>query len=101
MMTLAERAVNAWRLSARTAGARGDLPEGLDIRHMGIDPHGRHMVNAYHGDEHVGQLVFTTPKWGSAVDYITTHPDYRRRGVGTAMFNWAKEHIDPDRKSVV
>jgi GNAT superfamily N-acetyltransferase len=78
-------------------GARGDLPDGLQISHdPELDLHGRHVVKAHHNGEMVGSMKFLPSDRGSKIDYISTHPDYRRTGVGTAMLNYARENIDPN-----
>ena len=71
--------------SIRTAGAGGDLPEGLNFQaHDG-------WTHAYDGDTLIGYLRPHQNK----IDMIKVHPEYRRRGIGTAMLNWHRDNVDP------
>ena len=69
----------------RTAGANGDLPVGLHFQAHDDWTH------AYDGDTLIGYLRPHQNK----IDMIKVHPEYRRRGIGTAMLNWHRENVDP------
>lgn len=75
-------------------GARGDLPE-LRFEH-GQTMYGQDALNAFHGDQQIGQMTWRNNDEDShPIDYITVHPEFRRRGVGTAMLNHIRQNIDP------
>lgn len=75
------------------AGLNGDLPEGLKFQH--VDRGDSHKVMAIHPDVgQIGQLSWfkkASPGDHKAgeVDGIEVHPDYQRRGVASALWNYA------------
>jgi GNAT superfamily N-acetyltransferase len=81
-----------------SAGKGGEFPEGIEFSH-GKMFDGRDAVQAHVGDELVGQLQWDSrnPKRGftNDINYITVHPEYRRRGIGSAMYQHAVQNIDP------
>jgi ribosomal protein S18 acetylase RimI-like enzyme len=72
--------------TGRVAGTEGDLPPGLSFSHDDGQTH------AYDDDKLIGYL---RPHQGK-IDMIKVIPDYRRRGVATAMLNWHRENVDPN-----
>jgi glutaredoxin-like protein NrdH len=72
--------------AARLGGANGDLPENLHFReHQG-------WTHAYDGEHLIGYL---RPAQGK-IDMIKVAPEYRRRGIATAMLDWHRDNVDPD-----
>lgn len=56
---------------------------------------GAHQLGAYQGEQKVGHMLWDR-KSGSILE-LRTHPDYRRQGVATGMFNHAQS-FDPPAK---
>jgi ribosomal protein S18 acetylase RimI-like enzyme len=99
-----------------TAGLHGDLPENITFQHHSddtppfpdvIDPRmtvwasDSGTVSAHDGDKMIGYMRWRTdnhPRRKGEIKEIRVHPDYQRRGVGTAMFDWVTDKIDPDLK---
>lgn len=99
-----------------TAGLHGDLPENITFQHHSddsppfpdvIDPRmtvwaaDSGTVSAHDGDQMIGYMRWRTdnhPRRKGEIKEIRVHPDYQRRGVGTAMFDWVTDKIDPDLK---
>lgn len=82
-------------------------PPGLSFTH---GPHSG-VVDAHLPEQrNVGRLMYWHPgMWRgdptgdpdpihvpNSVMQIDVHPDHRRKGIGTAMFNWTKENVNPD-----
>ena len=83
-----------------TAGKRGELPGDITFSHRKLYD-GRDAVQAHiGGDTHIGQLQWDSRNakrgFPNDINYITVHPEYRRRGIGTAMYNYAVQNVDPD-----
>ena len=80
------------------AGKSGELPEGIQFSH-GKMFDGRDAVQAHVGDDLIGQLQWDSrnPERGfdNDINYITVHPEYRRRGIGSAMYQHAVQNVDP------
>lgn len=90
-------------------------PEGLNFRHhpdaasaaaalegTKVTAYGP-AVTAHLGDDPtpIGSIDWTTERnrhgdEPGQVGFIHVHPDHRRSGVGTAMFNWTKQNVRPD-----
>ena len=100
----------------KTAGANGNLPEGIQFEHS-EDEHDHHITarvpgaKGYNwGDEGtVGRLSWTKhdldpdtsliheisrPLDAGTVTDVDVHPDYQRRGIASAMWEQAKTHAD-------
>lgn len=104
----------AWseKKARRTAGANGDLPEGITFRHGGpgeLPDHypfspaheGEHEVRAFLDGKSIGQIrwgVADSPKRPNVtaghIYSAGVHRDYQRRGVASAMLDKARE-IEP------
>jgi len=52
-----------------------------------------HKVLAHHGEQRVGIMKWD-PENGNVED-IQVHPEHRRRGVATGMWNFAQTHVRP------
>lgn len=90
----------------RLAGAVGQLPEGLGIRHEPEWQWSQDRVSAHHGGREVGWLSWRNgvADYGSdrpvdsdeigRVGAVEVHPEYRRRGVATALWEHARK-IEP------
>lgn len=85
-----------------TGGRRGDLPEGLQFTYApgGITERNgyreitQHVVRAIADQRAVGNLYLDgrpDPDGKHRISAIDVHPDYRRRGVATAMFRHAED----------
>jgi len=58
-------------------------------------------VAAFKGDDMVGHIEWYGPHSRGAqplneVAMIKVHPEHKRQGIGTALFDWAKENVNPD-----
>ena len=99
----------------RTAGRNGDLPEGLTFQHHpeGFEPfpdviqpnipvsNSYPTVSAHDGDRMIGHIQWRDdghPRRNNEIWDLRVHPDYQRRGVGTALFDWTTDQINPDLK---
>lgn len=84
------------------AGQSGELPEGLSFKYYGpghfpsVGNRPFHYLVAHHPDapdkawpNQAGHLVWWGPDGG--IDSVNVHPDFRRRGVATELWNRAKE----------
>ena len=80
------------------AGKSGELPEEIKFSH-GKMFDGRDAVQAHIGDKLVGQLQWDSGSskrgFDNDINYITVHPEYRRRGIGSAMYQHVVQNIDP------
>lgn len=82
-----------WQYGAqKTAGARGDLPNGITYEHTHED--GIHILQARHPDmpdkDKFAGLLSWWDKDGE-VGSAQVHPEMQRRGLGTELFRRAKE----------
>ena len=101
--------------SLRTAGLHGDLPENITFQHhpAGFDPFpdviqpnvpvssSYPTVSAHDGDKMIGHIQWRDdghPRRDNEIWDLRVHPDYQRRGVGTALFDWTTDKINPDLK---
>lgn len=75
----------------RTAGANGDLPEGMVITHRNYPRSGESSWHAHHNGEEIGSLYVMPSDYSDrgAVGDISVHDDYLRRGVATALWEAA------------
>lgn len=89
-----------------TAGARGDLPPGIEYRHSPPTRYpgeeddrggGFHQIQARHDGRQVGYLQWYDPEegpygWkGAYVEKVEVATDYRRKGLASEMMRRAKE----------
>lgn len=80
------------------------LPEGITFHYHETDdtiPDGIYdqefespAVEARHNDDHVGYLAWDYDRY-PAPTMVNVHPDYRRHGIGTALWDFARQH-EPD-----
>lgn len=101
--------------NARIAGLHGDLPEGITFQHhpAGFDPFpdviqpnvpvssSYPTVSAHDGDKMIGHIQWRDdghPRRDNEIWDLRVHPDYQRRGVATALFDWTTDKINPDLK---
>jgi GNAT superfamily N-acetyltransferase len=96
----------------RTAGQRGALPEGLRFQHHpeGFEPFPDVImptvnvssawptVSAWDGDRMIGHIQWDGdhPRKKGQIWDLRVHPDYQRRGVATALFDWTTDKIEPN-----
>lgn len=75
----------------RTAGANGDLPEGMIITRKDYPRYGESSWHAHHNGWEIGSLYVMPSDYSDkgAVGDINVHDDYLRRGVGTALWEAA------------
>lgn len=75
----------------RTAGANGDLPEGMIITRKDYPRYGESSWHAHHNGQEIGSLYVMPSDYSDkgAVGDINVHDDYLRRGVGTALWEAA------------
>jgi len=95
----------AWRTvpvgRTLTAGANGDLPEGLTLEvRPNVDGQPKCWVTAWLDGKYVGSLGWWTesvPDWGERGEILNVEvfPEYRRRGIASAMLAKARE-VQPD-----
>jgi ribosomal protein S18 acetylase RimI-like enzyme len=95
------------------AGLNGPYPEGLTFQHhpLGaapfpdviqpsekVDPGAFPAISAHVGDQMVGhmQWIGDHPRKKGEIWDLRVHPDWQRRGVGTAMFDHVTDNIEPD-----
>lgn len=101
--------------NARLAGLHGDLPEGITFQHhpAGFEPFpdviqpnvpvssSYPTVSAHDGDRMIGHIQWRDdghPRRDNEIWDLRVHPDYQRRGVATALFDWTTDKINPDLK---
>lgn len=101
--------------NARLAGLHGDLPENITFRHhpAGFEPFpdviqpnvpvssSYPTVSAHDGDRMIGHIQWRDdghPRRDNEIWDLRVHPDYQRRGVATALFDWTTDKINPDLK---
>lgn len=56
-------------------------------------------VAVMHNGDHIGQVEWYPedhPSRGSEVSWIDVDPEYRRHGIATSLFDWAKEKVNPN-----
>lgn len=98
--------------SMRLAGLYGDLPENITFRHhpAGFEPFPDVImptvdvssawptVSAHDGDKMIGHLQWddSHPRKKGQIWDLRVHPDYQRRGVATALFDWTTDNVEPD-----
>jgi len=100
---------------SRHAGLHGDLPESITFQHhpAGFEPfpdviqpnvpvsNSYPTVSAHDGDKMIGHLQWRDdghPRRDNEIWDLRVHPDYQRRGVATALFDWTTDKINPDLK---
>jgi len=101
--------------SLRIAGLHGDLPENITFQHhpAGFEPFpdviqpnvpvssSYPTVSAHDGDRMIGHIQWRDdghPRRDNEIWDLRVHPDYQRRGVATALFDWTTDKINPDLK---
>jgi glutaredoxin-like protein NrdH len=87
-----------------TAGANGDLPEGMKITRKDYPRSGESYWAAHHNGEVIGELNVMPSDYGDqgAVSNIEVHEDYHRRGVGKALWEAAGRPLHtPGQQSVM
>lgn len=73
----------------------GDRPPGLYREDMEL-PYDRHYETTAVDTATGRQVGWLSRQHDGEIHEIAVHPDYRRRGIGTALFNWTKTHVDPE-----
>lgn len=102
------RKVNADRL----AGLRGELPKNLSFQHHPVGSESFSdvitptvsvstafpTVSAHDGDKMIGYLQWNDdhPRRKGEIWDLRVHPDYQRRGVATALYDYTLDQIEPN-----
>ena len=115
IFTKRQQMQRAYEQRQTTAGLHGDLPEGITFQHheKGFEPfpdvimptvpvsNSSPMVSAHDGDRMIGHIQWRDdghPRRNNEIWDLRVHPDYQRRGVATALFDWVTDKINPDLK---
>jgi ribosomal protein S18 acetylase RimI-like enzyme len=68
-----------------------DTHEGL-LRLLAVDPHG--LLLAESGGSVIGSLIASWDGWRASFYRLAVHPDWRRRGIATALLRDGEHHLE-------